>query len=204
MVASVASDRDEETDSPSASNSDLRGLIHTTGHTASACADGLVAVIGGWRPSCPLTHLHVFVVHVASRTMRAPSLAPGSARPARRMRHAAAVVATPSWASLPARAPEGLPSVLVLGGACDGGTAEVDVADTQAAGQQADQERGTPVAGGLFRLTLLSFCAADGSEVLWREADATGRAPAAIWHHQAASFGGGKVSGDAGAVYARA
>ena len=48
------------------------------------------------------------------------------------------------------------------------------------------------MAGGLLRLSLLSFCDADGSTVQWREASATGTAPASIWHHQCASFAGGR------------
>ena len=75
-----------------------------------------------------LTHLHVCVIDVHGRALRVPKLANSSAKPARRMRHAAAIVATPHWAiqRLPAGSPMELPSVLVLGGACDGGAAGED------------------------------------------------------------------------------
>ena len=105
----------------------LKPIIYTTGHTASACGPGLVAVIGGWRPDCSLPHLHAFVIDVRGRALRVPTVSDASAKPSRRMRHASAVVATPPWATLPAGAPESLPSVLVLGGACDGGGADMEL-----------------------------------------------------------------------------
>lgn len=163
---------------------DLKAIINTTGHSASAVGH-FVAVIGGWRPSCPLPHLHVFVVDVRGRAIRIPELIEGSARPQRRMRHASAVVATPPWAALPPGAPAALPSILVLGGACDGGASAGEGDDD---GPPPDEERGTPVRGGLLRLTLLSFCDTEGSRVVWREVDANGSAPAAIWHHQCGSY----------------
>ena len=159
----------------------LERIINTTGHTATACG-ALVAVIGGWRPSCLVEHLHVFVVDVAGRALRVPQLAEGSARPCRRMRHASAAVATPRWARVPAGAPA-LPSALVLGGACDGGGPGAD--------PPPGEERGEPVAGGLLTLSLMSFCARDGSVVTWQEAAASGSAPASLWHHQCAAFRGG-------------
>ena len=165
------------------SSEPLKKIINTTGHTASACGPGLVAVIGGWRPACSLPHLHVCVIDVRGRALRVPTVADGSAKPSRRMRHASAVVATPPWATLPAGAPESLPSVLVLGGACDGGGADLE--------PPPGEERGEPVKGGLRRLTLLSFCDTLGSVVHWTETDASGDAPCAIWHHQAASFDAG-------------
>ena len=162
---------------------DMKRIVCATGHTASACGSGLIAVVGGWRPSCPLTHLHVCVIDVHGRALRVPKLANSSAKPARRMRHAAAIVATPHWAiqRLPAGSPMELPSVLVLGGACDGGAAGED-------GPPPGEERGEPVKGGLLTLTLLSFCATDGSVVTWQEAHASGTAPGAMWHHQCAPF----------------
>ena len=39
-------------------NSELAGLICATGHSANVCGH-LVCVIGGWRPKCPVDHLHV-------------------------------------------------------------------------------------------------------------------------------------------------
>jgi hypothetical protein len=87
---------------------------------------------------------------------------------------------------LPAGAPTALPSVLVLGGACDGGGNGME--------PPPGEERGEPVPGGLLRLTLLSFCDTLGTAVTWTETDAHGEAPNAMWHHQAASFAdGGKV-----------
>lgn len=62
----------------------LKRIINTTGHTASACGPGLVAVIGGWRPTCDLPHLHVFVIDVRGRALRVPELVEGSVRPSRR------------------------------------------------------------------------------------------------------------------------
>ena len=82
----------------------LKRIICTTGHTASACGPSLVAVIGGWRTNCSSEHLHVYVVDIARKSLRVPDLHETSAKPARRMRHAAAVVRTPGWArhNLPA------------------------------------------------------------------------------------------------------
>ena len=68
--------------------------------------------------------------------------------PVRRMRHASCAVRTPPWAALPAGAPTALPSVLVLGGACDGGGGEARREPP------VGQERGEPVEGGLLQLTL--------------------------------------------------
>ena len=48
----------------------LKALIRTTGHSATACGPGLVAVIGGWRPDDPSPHLHCFVIDVAGRALR--------------------------------------------------------------------------------------------------------------------------------------
>ena len=166
------------------SEAHLKRIICTTGHTASACGPSLVAVIGGWRSDCSLEHLHVYIVDIAHRSLRVPELHETSSKPARRMRHAAAVVSTPPWAlhNLPAGSPaETLPSVLVLGGACDGGPPGAD--------PPIGQERGEPVAGGLLALTLLSFCTNDGSVVQWQECEASGTAPAAgMWHHTAVPF----------------
>jgi hypothetical protein len=164
----------------------LKSLICTTGHSATACGAGLVAVIGGWRAADPTPHLHCLVIDVVGRALRVPTLTQASASPVRRMRHASCAVRTPPWAALPAGAPAALPSVLVLGGACDGGGG--DARREPPVGQ----ERGDPVQGGLLKLTLLSFCDADGATVQWREASAMGSAPASIWHHQCASFAGGR------------
>ena len=166
------------------SEAGLRKTICTTGHTASACVPGLVAVIGGWRPACPLPHLHIYVIDVIGKALRVPSLDPSSIKPSRRMRHASAVVKTPPWATLPAGSPENLPSVLVLGGACDGGGGGTE--------PEPGEERGEPVKGGLLTLTLLSFCATDGGVVKWQETHAAGSAPGAIWHHQCAPFDQGR------------
>lgn len=102
----------------------LKSLIRTTGHTATACGPRLVAVIGGWRPDDPTTFLHVFIIDIAGKALRLPALTPASVKPMRRIRHASCAVRTPAWAALPAGAPAALPSVLVLGGACDGGGGE--------------------------------------------------------------------------------
>lgn len=135
-----------------------------------------------------LPHLHVYVIDIAGRALRVPRLHATSATPPRRMRHASSVVRTPEWARrrLPAGSPvDSLPSVLVLGGACDGGGPGAD--------PPPGQERGEPVPGGLLTLTLLSFCTTDGSEVQWQEIDAHGTAPSiGLWHHQAAPFDGGE------------
>ena len=166
----------------------LKQIVMSTGHTATACGPGLVAVIGGWRANDMSTHLHVFVVDVVGRAMRVPALHDTSSKPMRRMRHASCAVATPSWANLPAGSPSSLPSVLVLGGACDGGGGGPGSGSEP---PPVGEERGDPVRGGLLELTLLSFCDTDGSVVRWQAAQASGAAPATCWHHQCAAFSGG-------------
>ena len=72
----------------------LKTLIRTTGHSATACGAGLVAVIGGWRADDPTPHLHCLVIDVMGRALRVPTLTQASATPARRMRHASCAVRT--------------------------------------------------------------------------------------------------------------
>ena len=75
----------------------LKSLICTTGHSATACGAGLVAVIGGWRAADPTPHLHCLVIDVVGRALRVPTLTQASASPVRRMRHASCAVRTPPW-----------------------------------------------------------------------------------------------------------
>ena len=88
---------------------------------------------------------------------------------------------------MPAGAPE-LPSVLVLGGAYDGG-GHSDESERE--GDELTLDRGDPIPGGLFSPCLLTFTTRDGSCCKWRQAEANGDAPAAIWHHSASSFRSG-------------
>ena len=139
------------------SEEELKGLICATGHTATACGPNLVAVVGGWRPECQFTYLHTLVIDIRNGALRVPELVEHSVKPPRRMRHASCAVETPAWAArqVPAGAPSDLPSVLALGGGCDGG----------GRGQEPPEgeDRGVPVAHGLMTLTLLTFCSAGES-----------------------------------------
>ena len=164
----------------------LEKLLCATGHTATGVGH-LIAVIGGWRPSCEVNHLHVLAVDVHQRQLRLPELCTGSARPLRRLRHASCAVERPAWAHVPAGAPE-LPSVLVLGGAYDGG-GHSDESERE--GDELTLDRGDPIPGGLFSPCLLTFTTRDGSCCKWQQAEANGDAPAAIWHHSASSFRSG-------------
>ena len=171
------------------SKQELSTLICATGHTANMCGH-LLAVVGGWRVKCTSMHLHVYVVDVNGGGLHEPSLAPGSARPMRRLRHSSCTVQTPRWANLPAGAPT-LPSLLVLGGSFDGGHPSHPELNEATGMLTHSLERGDPVPAGLMVLTLLSFCDSSGELVKWTEAEAVGSAPAAIWHHASASFASG-------------
>lgn len=155
------------------SRDDVERLLCTTGHTATGLGH-FVAIVGGWRRHCDLAHLHVSLVDVSGPKLIEPTLAPGSAQPARRIRAAACAIARPSWLARRADEPSSAPCALVLGG-CD---------DDPAGSRE-------PVGGGLHTLTVLALASADGARVRWHEASASGEAPRAIWHHDCGAFAGG-------------
>lgn len=89
-------------------DADLEKLLCATGHTATPIGP-LIAVVGGWRPSCELPHLHVLAIDVHERQLRIPELCAGSAKPLRRLRHAACAIERPTWADVPPGAPQSPP-----------------------------------------------------------------------------------------------
>lgn len=156
--------------------------IAATGHTATSVGQ-LVAIVGGWRPDSEETCIQLHIIDIQRQKLITPTLAEGSARPHRRLRHASCSIQRPGWLPLPAGQPR-LPCVLVLGGASDGGPYEEE--------DEPALRRGSPlVFGGLRRLLVLDVCAEDGSVVRWHELDACGDAPKAMWHHTSVSFARG-------------
>jgi len=136
--------------------------LASSGH--SVCAVGpFVVFTGGWRPWDGEPTLHTCIVDVRVPAVVSPRLAPGSAKPCRRLRHS-------SCAVRPAGS-HGLPQVLVLGG-CD---------DTTNA-----------PCGGIQTLVFLELVGRGCEEVRWREETAQGQAPQGLWHHACGSFADGK------------
>ena len=124
---------------------DADTLLAATGHTATACAH-LVAVIGGWRPRCASQHMHTYVADLrAPGRLVVPTLAPGSAKPPCRLRHASCAVRRPSWAVAAAEAIE--QCVLVVGGVSDDDRGGGDDDDADEGGGAPVVARGDPVGG---------------------------------------------------------
>ncbi|CAE8643758.1 unnamed protein product [Polarella glacialis] len=173
---SAPSDEDGQAASDANVRRQLRHLLSASGHTACSL-EHLVVVVGGWRKERPAdTDLALCVVNFGQEAGGAfprllePRLAPGSARPTRRLRHSCCVV-RPDFLPCLEGCPLAGQAVLVLGG-CD------------------DQShRHCP---GLNVLSLLQFTQPDGSEAVWHEVEASGDAPRSIWHHVAGPFARGK------------
>jgi hypothetical protein len=161
---------------------DRLDCLAATGHTATGVGE-LVVIVGGWRPESADTCIQSQVLDINRHKLTTPTLADGSARPARRLRHASCSIRRPGWLPLPAGQPR-WPCVLVLGGASDGGPNGED--------DEPALRRASPIVpGGLRRLLLLDVCKDDGSIVRWHEIDAHGDVPNAMWHHTSVSFAGG-------------
>mmetsp|Transcript_37899 Transcript_37899/g.80530 ORF Transcript_37899/g.80530 Transcript_37899/m.80530 type:complete len:560 (-) Transcript_37899:51-1730(-) len=131
------------------------------------CAVGighLVIKVGGLRPNCTLDHLHSVVFDLKGLAIREVSLSPDSAKPERRLRHAACEI-RPELTSRQ-------PAVLVLGGCHD--------------------RTKKPCQGGLHLLHVLELLNADGTVGKWHSIPATGQAPGSIWHHICGSFAFGR------------
>ena len=129
----------------------------------------LVAVIGGWRPACPRPHLHVFVVDVAGPRAARPCARArlGNAAvpdaPRLRRRRDTAVGARPRW---------GAGAALARSSSAARATAAGPAPTRRPARSGASLWRGP------HTLSLMSFCARDGSVVKWQEGAASGSAPA--------------------------
>mmetsp|Transcript_49622 Transcript_49622/g.118144 ORF Transcript_49622/g.118144 Transcript_49622/m.118144 type:complete len:587 (-) Transcript_49622:58-1818(-) len=157
---------------------DLDKLLSASGHTA--CALGkVVAILGGWRPDYIEEDIFVTLLDVHSKQMFKPTLAEGSARPERRLRHSSCVVQMTkpidpttrgAW-NYTDEAPSTTPVALVLGGCND---------------------RTHAPCPGLHTLFLMEVVKDDCSEIFWHEQTATGQAPTALWHHVCGSFAKGK------------
>mmetsp|Transcript_107658 Transcript_107658/g.347472 ORF Transcript_107658/g.347472 Transcript_107658/m.347472 type:complete len:614 (-) Transcript_107658:300-2141(-) len=137
-----------------------------SGHCTVAVGQRLVVKLGGLRPQCRLEHIHAAAFDLADFTIREVALTPDSAKPERRLRHAACEI-RPSLTN-------GRPAVLVLGG-CHDRTKQ-------------------PCAGGLQLLQILELFE-DGSSACsgrWHTVQAEGAAPRYIWHHICSSFASGR------------
>jgi len=139
--------------------------LSASGHTASALGHH-VFVIGGWRPHSKEEGLHVCAVDLQGMRLVEPMLTPDSARPCRRLRHSSCVVRHAAFDGA-----GGQDAVLVLGG-CHDQTHEP--------------------CPGLHCLLFLQLMRPDGAEIRWQQADATGEAPRAVWHHSAGAFAQGR------------
>ena len=149
-------------------------VLGASGHTASALKD-FVVTVGGWRPWSLGTDLHVAVLDLKKMTLSEPSLASGSERPQRRLRHSSCTVC-----------PGNSPCILILGGCNDKTHDPCDGLQTLLFLQLLPG-----CTSGDAKLTELTE-SADRLELNWKKVPASGQVPQAIWHHAADSFSRGK------------
>eukprot|EP00929_Paragymnodinium_shiwhaense_P110761 TRINITY_DN7799_c1_g2_i1.p1 TRINITY_DN7799_c1_g2~~TRINITY_DN7799_c1_g2_i1.p1 ORF type:complete len:568 (-),score=94.65 TRINITY_DN7799_c1_g2_i1:23-1726(-) len=133
-----------------------------SGHCSVGLGGGLVVKLGGLRPQCRRRHIYTAVFDLDSLNVCEVELTEDSARPERRLRHAACEV-KPDFL-------RGQSAILVLGGCGD--------------------VTKLPCEGGLRLLHILELHRRSTSlyHGKWHSLPATGEAPAAIWHHICGSF----------------